>query len=177
MPVGRNDPCPCGSGKKHKKCCGAVIAIVPTPARECGECTACCDGWVTGVIEGHEMYPGNPCYFRGDKCCTIYERRPKYPCRDFVCGWLKPGSLFPEEFRPDRLGVMVINMKWRGREAYMLTPAGREPDANLLAWMREMSIRTGSPFFYSENGQRLGFGPPEFQVEMMERFARGEKLW
>jgi uncharacterized protein len=22
--VGRNDPCPCGSGKKFKKCCGAV---------------------------------------------------------------------------------------------------------------------------------------------------------
>ena len=22
--VGRNDPCPCGSGKKHKKCCGRV---------------------------------------------------------------------------------------------------------------------------------------------------------
>jgi SEC-C motif domain protein len=21
--VGRNEPCPCGSGKKHKKCCGA----------------------------------------------------------------------------------------------------------------------------------------------------------
>jgi preprotein translocase subunit SecA len=21
--VGRNDPCPCGSGKKHKRCCGA----------------------------------------------------------------------------------------------------------------------------------------------------------
>ena len=24
--VGRNDPCPCGSGKKYKKCCGAVKA-------------------------------------------------------------------------------------------------------------------------------------------------------
>jgi uncharacterized protein YecA (UPF0149 family) len=24
--VGRNDPCPCGSGKKHKKCCGAAPA-------------------------------------------------------------------------------------------------------------------------------------------------------
>ncbi len=23
--VGRNDPCPCGSGKKYKKCCGANI--------------------------------------------------------------------------------------------------------------------------------------------------------
>ena len=22
--IGRNDPCPCGSGKKHKRCCGAV---------------------------------------------------------------------------------------------------------------------------------------------------------
>jgi uncharacterized protein len=22
--VGRNDPCPCGSGKKYKRCCGAV---------------------------------------------------------------------------------------------------------------------------------------------------------
>ncbi|MBQ5673856.1 MAG: SEC-C domain-containing protein, partial [Lachnospiraceae bacterium] len=20
--IGRNDPCPCGSGKKYKKCCG-----------------------------------------------------------------------------------------------------------------------------------------------------------
>jgi SEC-C motif len=23
MKIGRNDPCPCGSGKKYKKCCGA----------------------------------------------------------------------------------------------------------------------------------------------------------
>ena len=23
--VGRNDPCPCGSGKKYKKCCGAGL--------------------------------------------------------------------------------------------------------------------------------------------------------
>ena len=24
--IGRNDPCPCGSGKKYKKCCGAGTA-------------------------------------------------------------------------------------------------------------------------------------------------------
>jgi uncharacterized protein YecA (UPF0149 family) len=23
--IGRNDPCPCGSGKKYKKCCGAAM--------------------------------------------------------------------------------------------------------------------------------------------------------
>ena len=22
--IGRNEPCPCGSGKKYKKCCGAL---------------------------------------------------------------------------------------------------------------------------------------------------------
>ena len=26
--VGRNDPCPCGSGKKYKKCCGANAQII-----------------------------------------------------------------------------------------------------------------------------------------------------
>lgn len=27
--LGRNDPCPCGSGKKYKKCCGALGASPP----------------------------------------------------------------------------------------------------------------------------------------------------
>jgi len=27
-PVGRNDPCPCGSGRKYKRCCGAKQAAV-----------------------------------------------------------------------------------------------------------------------------------------------------
>jgi hypothetical protein len=26
--IGRNDPCVCGSGKKYKKCCGSVDAVV-----------------------------------------------------------------------------------------------------------------------------------------------------
>jgi preprotein translocase subunit SecA len=25
--VGRNDPCPCGSGKKYKKCHGAAVTV------------------------------------------------------------------------------------------------------------------------------------------------------
>ena len=29
--IGRNDPCPCGSGKKHKKCCGAKAPAAPPP--------------------------------------------------------------------------------------------------------------------------------------------------
>jgi SEC-C motif-containing protein len=175
--LSRNDPCPCGSGKKYKKCCGATIHIAAAAARACGECTACCDGWVAGVIEGHEMKPGTPCFFRGEKCCSIYERRPQHPCRDFVCGWLQAASPFPDDFRPDRLGVMIIAMKWRGVDAYVLRSTLRDPDEKLLGWMREFSLRTQRPFFYEVAGERFGFGPPEFQQEMSEKVARGERLW
>jgi tetratricopeptide (TPR) repeat protein len=30
--VGRNDPCPCGSGKKYKKCCGREATTTPKPS-------------------------------------------------------------------------------------------------------------------------------------------------
>jgi hypothetical protein len=29
MDIGRNDPCPCGSGKKYKRCCGALAVTDP----------------------------------------------------------------------------------------------------------------------------------------------------
>jgi len=32
MASGRNDPCPCGSGAKYKKCCGRAQLPAPAPA-------------------------------------------------------------------------------------------------------------------------------------------------
>jgi hypothetical protein len=123
------------------------------------------------------MKPGVPCHFRGEGCCTIYERRPAEPCRNFVCGWLRKDSPFPETFRPDRLGVMIVPVRWRERPAYILCSAPRDPDEGLLAWMRELASRTGSPFFYERQGERFGFGPPAFQQEMLAKLERGERLW
>jgi hypothetical protein len=178
MNPGRNDPCPCGSGQKYKKCCGAVVPIQASArSRACGTCTACCDGWVAGTIRGHEMRPGVRCHFAGDGCCTIYDERPVSPCRNFVCGWLAPGSPFPEEFRPDRLGVMIIQVAWRGKPAYLLRSAGRDPDEPLLEWMRAFSVRTGRPFFYEQAGEKLGFGPAAFQQDMLGKAERGEPMW
>lgn len=187
MRVGRNDPCPCGSGRKFKRCCGAVVPLQPVAAtppseaeqggRVCGGCTACCDGWLPGTIYGYEMKPGQPCHFRGTGSCAIYERRPHSPCRTFVCGWLATGSPFPDEFRPDRLGVIIIPTRWRDCRAYILKSAGRDPDAPLLAWVRDFSARTACPFFYECNGERFGFGPREFQLEMLDKLQRGALLW
>lgn len=35
--VGRNDPCPCGSGLKHKKCCGKTREVSPTSISRIGK--------------------------------------------------------------------------------------------------------------------------------------------
>ena len=32
--IGRNEPCPCGSGKKYKKCCMAAEEPKPSPSRK-----------------------------------------------------------------------------------------------------------------------------------------------
>ena len=154
-----------------------MIVVQPAARRACGTCTACCDGWVVGTIRGHEMKPGQPCHFRGEGCCTIYETRPQEPCRSFVCGWLVPDSPFPESFRPDRLGVMIVRTRWRAKPAYILRSAGRDPDEALLSWMRDLAAKSGAPFFYEQKGERFGFGPPEFQQEMLAKLQAGERLW
>jgi hypothetical protein len=179
--VGRNDPCPCGSGRKYKLCHGAVaIVAAPTiaaPARQCGTCTACCQGWAEGEIRGHPMHPGQPCHFLQQGACTIYDERPQSPCRNFVCGWLMPGSPFPDAFRPDRVGVIVVPMRWRDRACYVLLSAGRDADEAMLDWMRRHATATGSPFYYQQGEERLAYGPPAFQQEMLAKLQRGEKLW
>lgn len=178
--IGRNDPCPCGSGRKYKLCHGVVAAVsasVPASVRACGECTACCEGWAEGEIRGHRMHPGQPCHFLEHGACTIYDERPQSPCRNFVCGWLMPGSPFPDAFRPDRLGVIIVPMRWRDRPCYVLLSAGRDPDEATLDWMRRHAQATGSPFYYQQGGERLGYGNAAFQQDMQGKLQRGEKLW
>lgn len=207
MHPARNDLCPCGSGKRYKHCCGAVIPIstapsasrilfaaesgaavrsaagrrdaapfVPDAARSCGACTACCDGWLTGSIRGHEMSEGVPCHFRGAGGCTIYEDRPADPCRGFFCAWRLQGNPFPESFRPDRLAVIILAKRWRDRVAYYLVPAGRELDTTLLEWMRKHSTATGTPFLFKVAGRHKGYGSAEFHQDLLDKATRGEPL-
>ena len=93
-----------------------------------------------------------------------------------AAGSASPES-FPDAFRPDLLGVIVIRIRWRDAPAYLLLSAGREPDAALLEWMRAFSRRTRRPFFYEHHGEKLAFGPPAFQADMLARLERGEPMW
>ena len=187
---GRNDPCICGSGRKWKLCCGALGVRVAAhesssldgappvhPTRGCGPCTRCCDGWLEGEVRGHRIFPGQRCHFVADAGCTIYADRPQSPCRSFVCGWMQPASELPDDWRPDRIGVIVIDTHWRGAPARILVSAGNDPGEAVLDWLRAHAQTTRTPFFYEQGGERYGYGPPEFQREMAQRVARGEKLW
>ena len=192
---GRNDPCPCGSGLKYKKCHGAakpappkVIPIsmigtrsqtqVGTP-RPCGDCSLCCDGWLRTHVLGHDIYLGHPCPYSDGHRCTIHERRPEDPCRVFFCGWAEAGSHLPEWMQPNKTGVIVLTgrSQWRGQPVDVLVSAGRDPDERILGWYRDYSTKTMRPFMYQINEQWFGYGPAAFQQEMAAKVARGERLW
>ena len=67
--IGRNDPCPCGSGKKYKKCCGpnavpltshgalqpktfnTVVPMVGVPGDKASKCVVCALGKKRAGIE------------------------------------------------------------------------------------------------------------------------------
>ena len=123
------------------------------------------------------MHPGQPCHFVAQGACSIYAERPQSPCRNFVCGWLMEGSPLPDAYRPDRVGVIVVPTRWRDAPALILVSAGNDPGEEMLAWMREFAAATATPFFYEQQGERYGYGPPVFQQEMAAKVARGERLW
>ncbi len=123
------------------------------------------------------MFAGQQCHFLNAGACSIYEERPQSPCRNFVCAWLMPGSPLPENFRPDRVGVIAVPMRWRDAQAYVLLSAGNDPQPEMLEWMKAFAQRSGSPFFYQQDGQRVGYGPLAFQQEMLAKLKRGERLW
>ena len=62
MKPGRNDPCPCGSGKKHKKCCGQEPPRDAAAAPDLGELAAMVNAgrFVDLEIRARELTRGHP---------------------------------------------------------------------------------------------------------------------
>lgn len=81
-----------------------VIPIVME--KNCGSCTACCSGVLTGNAYGHNFWRGRPCFFVQDTGCSIYENRPDNPCKSYRCGFLELDWM-PLWMRPDKSGVII----------------------------------------------------------------------
>ena len=191
MKVQRNAPCPCGSGEKYKKCCGQTGAqeIYRVSAemkdensvnpRPCGECAACCQGWLTTNALGHDIYLGHPCPHSDGYGCTIHAERPDEPCRAFFCAWAEAGSDLPHWMQPGQCGVIVLRqrMRWKNMPVDILVSAGNDPDDRLIQWFQKRCQILGVAFVYQQNEQWFGYGPQQFQLDMAAKISRGEALW
>jgi hypothetical protein len=140
--------------------------------RECGDCKACCEGWLSGEIDGHKMSAGTACIHCTESGCAIYASRPKSPCREFICAWLQEESPLPEHFKPNKCGVIVVlDRKWSGKKIIQAIPTGKKIPEESLEWLMSHTRETSIPLVFVEwiekNGKlvgqnRRGYGPPSF---------------
>jgi len=145
-------------------------------ARSCGTCTKCCEGWLSGDIRGHKMYPGKPCFFvEIGKGCKDYENRPKNPCREFECLWLKNLDV-PEEFSPEKTGVIIT---WQtteeGIEYLLLTRAPSSPSAEMLSWAAVAAVVNRLNLSWQIGEKTYWFGNPEFSDYMQRKTEEESK--
>lgn len=131
--------------------------------RECGECTACCEGWLKGFSYDHYFQPGRPCHFKCDTGCTIYEDRPESPCKTYNCEWLTNLD-FPEWFKPSLSKIIVTRMPWGDDGKYYLNiiEAGCKIDSIMLNWLFQYYHSTNIPINVQVSGGWTNYGPPEF---------------
>lgn len=73
--------------------------------RACGDCSLCCK---IMTAEQLDKPAGKWCEHCTKPGCSIYDTRPQQ-CRDFVCMWAQADDAVPEEFRPDRVGVVMTS--------------------------------------------------------------------
>ena len=104
------------------------------PQRTCDSCTKCCQGTLTGSAYGHDFIPGKPCFFVGEKGCTIYADRPENPCVSFKCEWLAADYL-PMWMRPDLSKVIAVRRQFDDGEWLELYESGQKMDSGVLSWV------------------------------------------
>ena len=138
--------------------------------RECGTCTHCCQGWLTGTVKNITFFPGKPCHFNTTVGCSIYEDRPQF-CKDFKCLWLAREEALPEWMRPDRCGVMVVIREWGlEQKPYMLAmECGKKMDSKVLSWLFLYHLGNGIPLAYQVEGGMTHIGPREFVEWVTQR--------
>lgn len=147
------------------------LPVVQEISRACGECTGCCEGWLSANIKGHEMFPGRPCFFLADGKCTDYEGRPG-TCKTYNCAWKTEPSVFPEWMRPDRSGVIISKIVIPSKSElthYEVAEARGKLDVKTLNWLVLWSLEEGINLFYQIEGKHHAIGSPVFKTAMSGR--------
>ena len=136
--------------------------------RQCGDCTACCEGWLSAEIHGYQMFPGQPCHFKSKCGCSIYNDRPD-GCKKFTCGYVAENSPFPEWFKPSECGVIILVGNWQKGIFFALLETDRPLNIDVLVWVIDYCKSTNIPFAFRRSLKWRFFGPDEFVQEMSKK--------
>lgn len=140
--------------------------------RSCGTCTACCDGWLTGDIKGHEMYPGKPCFFVSQGIgCNDYEGRPENPCKTFECEWLRSEEYIPEWMKPSECGAIVTWNEVEGIMYLRVKETGVTLSSNVLSQMIGIAIPKQMNIYWEIDMQPNFLGTEEFKQAMLRHLG------
>lgn len=137
--------------------------MIENKPRSCGDCSACCQGWLHGEAHGYAFWPGRQCHFNGKNGCTIYEDRPENPCKSFKCGWLANEIRVPAWMRPDQCKVILSHQQKQGIPYILATEVGETLNPEVLSWlfMEYLNGNIGN-FAYQLNGGMNFVGSDEF---------------
>ena len=158
--------------------------------RQCGSCTACCEGWLRTRVDGNELRPGKPCAHFKQGACSIYPTRPQDPCISYICGWLMSPEL-PDWLQPSVSKVILKpNMVWERPSSninvHIAIAVGHRIPGKTLQWLKRYSEQTGCNFIcnvpvrenkeYTGEMTKFGIGPPAF-VEAVEEWSMSGYEW
>jgi hypothetical protein len=141
------------------------------------------------TINGHPVYPGQPCIHSTGNGCNDYVNRPADPCRQFNCGWVVEGSPLPDWMKPEKARVIVIfnKTRWQGLPVDVAVPVGRRIPPRALNWLKAFAEQHGRPLLFSEQVKENGrfireqlfmaHGPAAFQQHVSDLIAGGKALW
>lgn len=125
-------------------------------SKECGTCTKCCDGTLFGVVKGHKMYPGKPCFFLQNNKCSDYENRPMYPCKKYECLWLSDPDV-PDFMKPENANVIVDIEKFENTEYMTLTKCNEEYSKEVLNFCIDYAKRKNILFIWNNEKNEAKF--------------------
>ncbi len=134
--------------------------------RSCGDCTKCCEGWLSGEALGHTFYPGKPCHFIAiGKGCTVYAKRPKEPCQTYKCAWLADEDI-PEWMKPSEINAIFTHKEVNGIPYLHLKEAGSELSSKVLSWAIVYCLSKGMNLYWEINGGPNYIGSTDFLKEI-----------
>ena len=139
-----------------------------TNNRSCGDCTACCEGYLPGQAGVHSFYPGRKCFYLSDGVgCSIYKDRPEDPCKLYKCEWLNDNKNIPEWLKPNLSKVIITKRIIGNMEYFDMIEAGQKMDSNILSWFFFKYIDGTFPnICYKISGGSNYFGSKDF-IERM----------